>query len=240
MTYQIIAERENSLLVYEDGKTKIYTNDTYNLLKFKEFNGERIILHTKSKLDDEITKIYVQETYDRGIFNVQYNKETLQIRDCIQMSKAIDEYLKTDSNKKIKELFLRKYMEANRVKIMKLMAKSFTEKVHVNTDGNFIIHNIFMVDTKGSSYYKSSSKLQRGQQKLHKDKRWNYLCIVPKGKLRRFKIKTDIGEVELSTLDVEIMSKVGFLLYPDLTDSIFMSQLPQVWKNLLHKLAKEK
>ena len=106
MTYQIIAERENSLLVYEDGKTKIYTNDTYNLLKFKEFNGERIILHTKSKLDDEITKIYVQETYDRGIFNVQYNKETLQIRDCIQMSKAIDEYLKTDSNKKIKELFL--------------------------------------------------------------------------------------------------------------------------------------
>lgn len=63
MTYQIIAERPNSLLIYENGKTKLYTSDIYNMLKFKQFNGERIILNTKDKKNG---KVFVQETYDRG------------------------------------------------------------------------------------------------------------------------------------------------------------------------------
>ena len=68
MTYQIIAERPNSLLIYENGKTKLYTSDIYNMLKFKQFNGERIILNTKDKKNG---KVFVQETYNRGIFNVE-------------------------------------------------------------------------------------------------------------------------------------------------------------------------
>ena len=145
MTYQIIAERPNSLLIYENGKTKLYTSDIYNMLKFKQFNGERIILNTKDKKNG---KVFVQETYNRGIFNVEYGGETLQIRDTIELSKAIDEYLKTKTNTMIKELFLAKYREANYVRIMELMAKSFGKHVKV-VKGEFVIHDMFMVDKKG-------------------------------------------------------------------------------------------
>ena len=232
MTYQIIAERPNSLLIYENGKTKLYTADVYNMLKFKQFNGERIILNTKDKKNG---KVFVQETYDRGIFNVEYGGETLQIRDTIELSKAIDEYLKTKTNTMIKELFLAKYREANYVRIMELMAKSFGKHVKV-VKGEFVIHDMFMVDKKGSAHYKSKNK-DHVNKKLKRN--WKYLCIVPKGKLRKMRIKTKIGEMELTRTDVEIMAKVGFLLYPDINDSVFMNQLPKVLQEKLKKIMKD-
>lgn len=232
MTYQIIAERPNSLLIYENGKTKLYTADVYNMLKFKQFNGERIILNTKDKKNG---KVFVQETYDRGIFNVEYGGETLQIRDTIELSKAIDEYLKTKTNTMIKELFLAKYREANYVRIMELMAKSFGKHVKV-VKGEFVIHDMFMVDKKGSAHY-----LSKTRDHLNKKwkRNWKYLCIVPKGKLRKMRIKTKIGEMELTRTDVEIMAKVGFLLYPDINDSVFMNQLPKVLQEKLKKIMKD-
>ena len=53
------------------------------------------------------------------------------------------------------------------------------------------------------------------------------------------RIKTKIGEMELTRTDVEIMAKVGLLLYPDVNDSVFMEQLPKTLQNKLRQIMKD-
>ena len=45
--------------------------------------------------------------------------------------------------------------------------------------------------------------------------------------------------MELTRTDVEIMAKVGFLLYPDVNDSVFMEQLPKTLQNKLRQIMKD-
>ena len=77
MTFQIISERETTLLVLENGKIKQLSKDFYNLIKVKRFNGERIIQTFKDKDSDD--EIEVQETFNKGIFNVKYKNTIIQL-----------------------------------------------------------------------------------------------------------------------------------------------------------------
>ena len=70
MTFQIISERDTTLLVLENGKVKQYSKDLYNLTKIKRYNGERIISELVDKNSDD--SISVQETFNKGIFNITY------------------------------------------------------------------------------------------------------------------------------------------------------------------------
>ena len=71
MTFQIISERETTLLVLENGKIKQLSKDLYNLIRVKRFNNERIIqTFNDINSDDEIE---VQETFN----TVSYTHLTL-------------------------------------------------------------------------------------------------------------------------------------------------------------------
>ena len=77
MVYQILAERPNTLLVFENNKLKTYSKDEYNMLKLKQFNGERIYHIAKPNDQSFGDEIEYHETFTRGVFNVKYKGETL-------------------------------------------------------------------------------------------------------------------------------------------------------------------
>ena len=54
---------------------------------------------------------------------------------------------------------------------------------------------------------------------------WSGICIVADTKQCSIPIKTKLGVVMLSQTEVEILSKIGFLLYPDMNDTVFTGQL---------------
>mgnify|MGYP003129431249 FL=1 len=82
MNPKIIAERDNSLILFEAGKVKTVPNTSYNQVKYRDYKGERIFY----TFDDGI---YVKETFDDGIFNAFMNEETIQIRDSVGIAEAI-------------------------------------------------------------------------------------------------------------------------------------------------------
>ena len=83
----------------------------------------------------------------------------------------------------------------------------------------------FMVDSKATAHY--SKKGQNHKHTIDSDKRWEFLCIVVKGRPRKKAIKTKIGLVELDEKLLEILAKINFLLYPNMNDHVFISQLPE-------------
>ena len=57
MTFQIISERETTLLVLENGKIKQLSKDLYNLIRVKRFNNERIIQTFNDINSDDVVNV---------------------------------------------------------------------------------------------------------------------------------------------------------------------------------------
>jgi hypothetical protein len=102
--------------------------------------------------------------------------------------------------------------------ITDLVKRSYGERVQLKNDNTFVVDDRFMVDDKASAHYSKRNK--------DSGKRWEYLCIVVKGRPRKKAIKTKIGLVELDEKLLEILTKINFLINPNIMDSVFTSQLP--------------
>ena len=112
MNPQIIAERDNTLILFESGKVKTVPNTLYNQVKYRDFKGDRIFY----KFDDNM---YIQETFDNGIFNAFVKEETLNIRDSVQLCECIKEHKDHGNSEKYESLFKKLYLVENKEKIMK-------------------------------------------------------------------------------------------------------------------------
>ena len=204
--------REDHLIVYYNGKIMTKINDTYNNLKYGKYDGNRIFY----KFNDEAE---VQETYDDRIFNCKYKDETMQVRKSEDICKAINNANLDD----YEIVFKQTYYEIHRIELITdLVKRSYGERVQLKNDNTFVIDGRFMVDDKATAHY--------GKRGKDNDKRWEFLCIVVKGRPRRKAIKTKIGLVELDEKLLEILAKINFLVNPNINDSIFTSQLPK-WLN---------
>jgi len=219
MNPQIIAERDNTLILFESGKVKTVPNTLYNQVKYRDFKGDRIFY----KFDDNM---YVQETFDNGIFNAFIKKETIQIRDSISLCESIIEHKKSNDTDLYNKLFKKLYVVQHKEKIMKEMMIVFGDRVKTVNDtvkghSRYIVDDRFMVDDHGVSYYKDD--------KGH----WKNLCTVAQGNLSKMSISTAIGDIELESTELTIMGKVGFLLAPDVTDHVFLHQLSDKMQDVL-------
>ena len=92
------------------------------------------------------------------------------------------------------------------------LAKNFGDRVKY-ANGEFIIDDMFMVNGLGSAH----KRIPSGG--------WSGICIVADTKQCSIPIKTKLGVVMLSQTEVEILSKIGLLLYPDMNDTVFTGQL---------------
>ena len=198
--------REDHLVVYYNGKIMTKINDSYNQLKYGKYEGNRIFY----KFNDEAE---VQETYDDRIFNCTYKDETMQVRKSEDICRAIN----NDNLDDYSLVFKETYYEIHRIELItELVKRSYGGRVQLKSDDTFVIDDRFMVDSKATAHYGT-----RGS-----DKNWKFLCIVVKGRPRKKAIKTKIGLVELDEMLLQILAKINFLINPNITDSIFISQLP--------------
>ena len=220
--YQILAERPNTLLVFENNKLKTYSKDEYNMLKLKQFNGERIYHVAKPNDQSFGDEIEYHETYTKGVFNVKYKGETLQLREPIKIALAIRESLESNKHGKLVEMFMDKYKEEHKIEVMQQLADNFGGRVQFVND-MFIVDDMFMVDKRATAH----KKMVGGG--------WASICIVADVKQCTIPIKTKIGVIILSQTEVEILSKIGFLLYPNMSDTVFTGQLNQKEKDICKK-----
>lgn len=220
MNPQIIAERDSSLILFESGKVRSVPNNLYNQVKYRENKGERI-LYT---FNDDMK---VHETYDNGIFNAFIKDETLQIRNSHVICESIIDHKKTGDTEKFSKLFKKLYFQSKKTELMKEMIDVFGDRVKTHTSGKenpntyYVVDERFMVDDKGVSHY------------MDKKRHWKFLCTVAQGNLSKMTISTKIGTIELEAKELEIMGKIGFLLSPDITDSVFFHQLPEDLRDVL-------
>jgi len=219
MNPQIIAERDNTLILFESGKVKTVPNTLYNQVKYRDFKGDRIFY----KFDDNM---YVQETFDNGIFNAFIKEETIQIRDSVSLCESIIEHKKSNDTDLYNKLFKKLYVVQHKEKIMKEMMIVFGDRVKTVNDtvkghSRYIVDDRFMVDDHGVSYYKDD--------KGH----WKNLCTVAQGNLSKMSISTAIGDIELESTELTIMGKIGFLLAPDINDHVFFHQLTDKMQDVL-------
>ena len=200
--------RDDHLVVYFNGKIMTKINDSYNNLKYGKYDGNRIFY----KFSDEAE---VQETYDDRIFNCTYKEETMQVRKSEDICNAIN----NDNLDDYAIVFKETYYAIHKIELITdLIKRSYGERVQLRNDDTFVIDDRFMVDDKASAHYSKRNK--------DSGKRWEYLCIVVKGRPRKKAIKTKIGLVELDEKLLEILTKINFLINPNIMDSVFTSQLP--------------
>lgn len=220
MNPQIIAERDSSLILFESGKVRSVPNNLYNQVKYRENKGERIMY----AFNDDM---YVHETYDNGIFNAFINDETLQIRNSNRICESIIEHKKTGNSEVFSNLFKELYFQSKKTELMKEMIEVFGDRVKTHTSGEenpntyYVVDERFMVDDKGVSHY------------MDKKRNWKFLCTVAKGHLSKMTISTKVGTIELQEKELEIMGKIGFLLSPDISDTVFFHQLPEDLQDVL-------
>ena len=222
--YQIVAERENTILILDNGMIKSYPNDFYNELRLKTFNGERIILDIQSK---QKGTIHITETYNRGIFNVEYMGEVIQFRDKNKVCMGVRQWLYQQESNIIEDAYVELWKNNNQSKVMQMMADFFGDRVKVvknDTDENlFEVDGLFRINNQGTCFTKRDIS-----------NKWSAMCVVPAGKIRPFKIQTNIGEISLTETDVVILAKVGFLLDPKkIYDRVFFNQLSRKLQRVL-------
>jgi len=212
-----IIDNDFQTLTIKDIHNKIIIRniDEYNLLKYGElFKGDRIIV----KLSDECQVI---ETYNNGIFNIKYKEYKMQIRDKIEVCKRLKFCMEQNTTIPIKELLLNEVKTTIEINWLKEVLKPFGDRVEIKEDKKIIIDNLFMVDERGQAYYKTNQDFKS-------------VCIVAdqKGKLN-YKLGHELGKFNLNFRTLEIYSKVLFLLYPNMNDSVFINQLPKKIKEII-------
>jgi hypothetical protein len=187
-------------------------------VKYREYKGDRIFY----RFDDDM---YVQETFDNGIFNAFISEETIQIRNSVTLCEAILEHKKSNNADIYNDLFKKLYLVENKEKIMKEMVGVFGDRVETKSNNDkgvyYIVDDRFMVDSHGVSHYKKD------------DGSWSFLCTVAQGNLSKMSISTPIGDIELESTELTIMGKIGFLLAPDITDNVFFHQLSSKMQEVL-------
>ncbi len=177
------------------------------------------------------------ETFDERIFNCWHDGKRLQLRQDLseKLAAAITHHSKYGNIRVYANLFNHAFEEEPHWEILKLYLKNI-QGVQEVKDG-YIIYEAFKIDTKGNAWIRPQS--DEPQQKLDP---WNSLCIVMKGTRQRHTYQMDDGSylpdatgtmIKVNALTMTIISKIVFLLKPNLKDDAFTAQLS---KNLLLKL----
>ena len=209
----MLINSDYNTLTLMDKTGKIYfrqIND-YNLLKFVDFDSNRIMVKLNSNCE-------VIETFNNGIFNVKYGNIRLQLHNKQEIAKRLKYCMENKTTTPIKELILDKQSDkVNRDYLINSL-KPFYDKIKFTND-SIIVKDLFKVNNNGQAY------------KLNKTK-WSFLCIVVNS-FNDDKIKTDLGNIKINFKTQEILFKVLFLLFPNKLDSVFMNQLTQEQKEKL-------
>lgn len=206
--YQTLTVKTN------DNKILVRNIDEYNIMKYQDYKGDRII----KQLDKDTEVI---ETFNNGIFNIRYKTIKTQIRDRIEVCKRLRFCIENNTIEPIKELLQENINKEIKQDWLKEVLKPFGDRIEFKGERIFI-DNMFAVDENGQAYVNYKDDLRS-------------LCIVASqtGKMNYLISHNLLGEVKINFRTMEIYLKVLFLLFPNTKDSVFMNQLPKEYKEKL-------
>lgn len=215
----IIDSDYNTLTIIDNkGLMNLRNLNDYTLMKYGQFGGNRIIL--KLGKDAEIV-----ETYNEGIFNVRIKTLRTQLRDKEKICFCINHYLQNKDITPLKDLLRDKFQTSVDINLLNSFLFRYDERLEYTNDA-VIVDKRFKVDHMGQAYFYNRNV-----------KEWISLCIVASGNLNHvFEIHDKIlGKFKSNYKTLEIISKVFFLLNPNISDKIFYNQLDQQTKEELKR-----
>ncbi len=224
---KILEVRPEQVICETNGKISTRPNSPYYSLRYFKYNNRRIA-YTFSD------KSFVRETYDDRIFNCWHDGRRIQLRQDLseRLAAAINNHEMYGNMREYAVLFKMAFEEIPYWDILELYLKHV--KGVDRTKEGFIVYGDFKIDYQGNAWIKPQNVIE-GEE--HED--WYSLCIVMQGNGHRFraveaKLPNEFGEmVPVNAITMTIISKIMFLLNPNLKDDAFTAQLS---KNLLLKL----
>ena len=224
-----ILEKNKSNIIYKEdtGIVSIVPNTPYFRLKVLENKNDRI------KFDLPIEGIEVLETFNGMIFNISLNGQTITTRP--NMADAVVESF--NNTDKLYEIFDKYNNNKYNLKLLEGVLEKYGDRIKTASEG-FVIDDMFLIDRTGVCWIWDSDK-----QEADRTHRTNLgsgaVCIVV-DKTQRLKLKTSNGLVEIDEMGYIILSKIEFLMDPDLSDTVFTHQIPKKLLNILERNKTEK
>ena len=224
----IIAKRDTHIVIRNKRDEYVHRpNDSYNILKYESFGGNRV-MHT---FDSECK---VEETYNERIFNCYYKGQLLQLRKANDICEAI---LSKDKEVFI-DLFKKNYYDLNKAQLLQgLVDDNSTLKGRVKRMkqapycDDFLVDDVFRVDGHANTYVLESHYIK----KTKREKKWRNLCTTIPRSLRPMTIHTkEIGDVEVDQATLRCLTKIFGLIQPNTWDSVIWNQLP-TWLKKIYK-----
>jgi len=215
----ILEVRPEQIIFEKDGEVQTRPNSPYYSMRHVTYKGNRIA-YTFSD------KSYVMETFDERIFNCWNNGQRLQFRQDLSDRLALaikfhEDYLGTTA---YDDLFKEAFNEIPNWDILHAYLKNI-EDVRYTRSGYKIHDGDFKIDFKGNAW--TTSKFSETLDN------WNSLCIVMQGKGHTYLADGGVlpdsnGEMtKINALTMTILSKIMFLLNPNLSDKVFTNQLSE-------------
>lgn len=220
---------EQTIIQDDDGEVVCRPTGEYYKIRLFDYDNRRINYIFN-------VGMYVFETFDQRIFNAWCNGMRLQLRQDLsdQLIAAINIHKETGVSEAFVTLFEFAAKEIPFYNILYTYFKNF-ENV-VKTNFGYTVDGEFLIDYKGNAWVKRPKALMNYEDK-EINKHWQSLCIVMQG--HRYDtddawIPDGVGNiVKVNALTMTIITKVMFLINPNLQDGIFTNQLPN---KLLEKL----
>lgn len=211
MVVRLLEEREDLLIIQDSDGVSTVPITPYHILKYKHFDGNRIIY----KLNEDME---IVETFNNGIFNIRIKEEWLQFREPDRIANIITKHRESGSTEEFEEYFKREYADKYNLELIQDFVKCFGDRVKIK-DHAFVVDGMFKVDDSGEAHVKLGNKT------------WKRVCIVAHEgkniKLHSTMVNSPVGTVKLDSKGLTIISKIGFLLNPNLNDKTFLDQLPK-------------
>ena len=129
----IIDSDYNTLTILDNGKKLLIRNiNEYNIMKYGEFNGQRII-----KEINEVCK--VEETFNDGVFNITIKDKKLQSRNKIEVCKRLRYCIDNNTIQPFIELFQDEMRDELNKIFFDTALKPFEHRIKIENDNSNLI-----------------------------------------------------------------------------------------------------
>ena len=218
---KVLESNKSSIIYKEDtGIVCIVPNTPYFRLKVLENKNERI------KYDNPIEGIEVLETFNGMIFNITLNGQTITTRP--NMADAVVRSF--DNTDELYAIFDKYNNNKYNIKLLKGILSKYGERIKTREQG-FVIDDIFLVDRTGVCWLWDAEHNTRDQ--THRTNLGSGAVCIVVNKTQRLQLQSSEGLVTIDEMGYIILSKIEFLMNPNLEDNVFMSQMPAKVKKIL-------
>jgi hypothetical protein len=220
---RVLEERPETCIVQTDRGIQTIPNTEYHKLRILDFNNHRIY-YTFQDL------VKVAETPVPQIFNCTYGTDTIHIknRDAEAVCRAIKRHKMGYGIDDYKEVFGRVWAKTHKKEIVleylntldknRISIHNKTKKLDSGVSVQrmeVIIDKYFMVDDAGTAHVRTAYE------------HWKHLCLVFSGNQERYRIPVkNYTYMDVDKNAMEVITKILFLMFPDMTDHVFTDQLP--------------